>query len=65
MKNKYNIKSVEVTQTIVYSPTAYIENCEEYGDTPTQEGFIDYAMDWAQSDFSSCEGEQNAKVLEE
>jgi len=45
------IKSVLVTRSIEYSPAVYLECCEETGETPTQEGFIEFIQDWIYDDF--------------
>lgn len=45
------IKSMIVTRSIEYSPEVYLEYCEETGETPTQEGFIEFIQDWIYDDF--------------
>lgn len=48
-----DIKSIKVTRTFVYNPQEYIEYCEENEETPTQQGFLSYIVDWIYDDFDA------------
>lgn len=47
------IKSIKVSRTFLYDPESYLEFCEEVEETPTQEGFLAYLMDWIYDDFDT------------
>ena len=48
-----NVKPIKVTRTFIYNPQAYIEYCEENEETPTQQGFLSYIVDWIYDDFDT------------
>lgn len=48
-----------------YSPEAYLECCEEHGDTPTQEGFLEYIEEWINEDFQDGNGTQEIQEIDQ
>jgi hypothetical protein len=45
------LKDIIVTRTMVYSPEFYLECCEQNGETPSQEDFLDFIREDIHEDF--------------
>jgi len=41
-KNYPNLKPVEITRTVTYTPEEYLKYCEENGEEPSEAGYVDY-----------------------
>ena len=46
------IKPIVATISLNYTPEMYLEDCNEFGDEPTQTGFLHYVMAMADDDFN-------------
>ena len=44
-ENYPNLKPVEVTRTVRFTPEEYFEHCEENGFEPSEEGYVEYCSD--------------------
>jgi hypothetical protein len=48
-----------------YNPAAYLECCEEIGEEPTQEGFLEFIQDWIDEDFRNNNGTEDIREITE
>lgn len=46
-----DIRPIKASVTFEYEPDEYIIYCDESGETPTQEGFMDFIKSVIQEDF--------------
>lgn len=58
------IKDIKVTRTMVYSPDFYLEYCEENGETPTQEGFMEFISEDIHEDFVEDNASQDIEYVD-
>lgn len=57
------IKSIKVTRTVWYGPQEYLDYCEEEGEEPTQDGFVEFINDWIYEDM--CKADDEFETIEE
>lgn len=48
-----NIKSIRASVSFEYTPESYLEYCEESGESPTQQGFVNFISDDIISDIGT------------
>ena len=51
---EFNIAEIEVTHTLYYEPSDYLEYCQENGIIPTEAGFYNFILPEIDEDFPNC-----------
>lgn len=60
-----NIYPIKVIRSVQYSPEFYLDYCKEYGEEPTQDGFLDFIKDLIDDDFSLNNAKESVEYVKQ